>query len=240
MPITVHSEPASSGEGEGAELMQKWKTHVAIPIGNRYLCFVDYLRGMLLCDITGMNTYNHRPLKLRYVPLPGDNIWSDKGRQTRNVAAAGANTVRLVTVDPRCCCGGPGRTWCVRGRFAFTVTAWTLSLMEEEDELSSATWVKDGVLDCEDVWGFPGYGGIPKVSLEYPIVSAENPDVVCFIVCENHYAPSEEMKVWIVEVNVRTKELISTMPRTTDPWRANYHIAARLRWYLIGRTGFLE
>jgi hypothetical protein len=36
-------------------------------------------------------------------------------------------------------------------------------------------WVKDGVLDCEDLWALPSYMGLPRVKLELPTVSAEPP-----------------------------------------------------------------
>ncbi|OEL22323.1 hypothetical protein BAE44_0016658 [Dichanthelium oligosanthes] len=213
VPVVL-DEMASSGKG-AAKLMQEWETDAAIPIGDRFLCFVDYLRGMLLCDTADMES---RPLTLRYVPLPvapAGHFWSDEWpcmRRSRNLSAAGAGAVRFVSVDPRCCCGGPGSTTCKRGWFAFTVTTWTLSLPMDDGEPSATTWVKDGVLDCEELWAFPAYDGLPRVHLEHPIVSSDDPDVVCFTVCEDHYVNSSEEKVWMLEVNTRSKELLSAIP----------------------------
>lgn len=80
-------------------------------------------------------------------------------------------------------------------KFFFTVTRWTLSLMEDYDE---PRWVKDGVLDCEEVWGLSGYQGIPQVSLQYPIVSSVNPDIVCFNVSEDRYVSSKRKSPYLV------------------------------------------
>ena len=109
VPIVYDGEAASSGAGEGARLMLDRQTDAAVPAGDRFLCFVDYLRGVLLCDTAAdMGT-------LRYVPLPveaPDHVWRDdlhRVRRTRSLSAA-AGAVRFVSVAPRCCCGGPGRT----------------------------------------------------------------------------------------------------------------------------------
>ena len=79
--------------------------------------------------------------------------------------------MRFVSVESRCCCGAAGDSTCDRGRFLFTVTAWTLSLAA-----AAATWVKDGMLDCEELWAMPGYGGLPRLS--HPVVSCDDLDVV--------------------------------------------------------------
>jgi len=110
------------------------------------------------------------------------------------------------------------------------VTTWTLSLATGGAGEPLAAWVKDGVLDCEEVWGFPALQGIPRAHLENPIVSSDDPDVVCFTVREDHCAGATERKVWMVEVNIRSKEVLSAFPCTIDPCRAESHIAVKLNW----------
>ncbi|RLM69890.1 hypothetical protein C2845_PM17G03310 [Panicum miliaceum] len=207
---------ADMASGGGARLMRDWETEAAFPASDRFLCFVDYLRGVLLCDTAAdMGT-------LRYVPLPvevPDHVWGgerDRTRGTRSLsAAAGAAgcAVWFVSIDPRCCCGGPGTTWCARGRFAFPVTTWTLSLSAGAVD-EPATWVKDSVLDCEEVWAFPAFRSIPRVRLENPVVSSDDPDV----------------KVWMVKVNMRSKEMLSAFPCTPEPWRAESNVPVKLKW----------
>ena len=36
------------------------------------------------------------------------------------------------------------------------------------------------MLDCEELWAMPGYEGLPRVPPVCPVVSPDNPDVVCF------------------------------------------------------------
>ncbi|CAD6342166.1 unnamed protein product [Miscanthus lutarioriparius] len=79
----------------------------------------------------------------------------------RNLAAAGPGAVRLVSVAPR---SGPGKTSCERSTFAFNVTTWTLTLRTEE----AMVWVKDGVLDCDELWQLPNYGHLPRVAPTVP------------------------------------------------------------------------
>ena len=93
---------------------------------------------------------------------------------------AGAAAVRFVSVDPRCCCGGPGRGTCPHSTFAFTGTTWTMSLTTATEEEERMVWAVDGVLDCEELWAMPGYEGLPRVPPVCPVVSPDNPDVVCF------------------------------------------------------------
>ena len=53
------------------------------------------------------------------------------------------------------------------------------------DDDEPMTWVKDGVMDCEELWAMPGYGGIPRVHPQHPIVSLDNADVVCLKVARD-------------------------------------------------------
>ncbi|OEL22324.1 hypothetical protein BAE44_0016656 [Dichanthelium oligosanthes] len=220
VPI-VHED---GGQGDG--LPHWWESVAAIPVGDRYLCWVNYLDGFLLCDMADMAS----PSKLRYVRLPVNNVYKDEeGRRgyasnhdkptlrcSRNMCAAGAGAVRFVSVDSRCCCGGPGWSSCPRSRFAFTVTTWTLTLRMDEP----MTWVKDGVLDCDELWALPEYGSVPRVPLEYPVVSSDDPDVVCFMVRNDYSSYRKERKVWMLEVDTRSKRLRSVLPCNIDPYKA--------------------
>jgi hypothetical protein len=43
-----------------------WETDAVVPIGDRFLCWVDYYSGLMLCDV-----FDDEPV-LRYVSLPVD------------------------------------------------------------------------------------------------------------------------------------------------------------------------
>ncbi|TVT96814.1 hypothetical protein EJB05_57953, partial [Eragrostis curvula] len=216
--------------GKPRKLMEGWSTDVVVPVADRFLCWVDYLRGFLLGDMA-----EDTP-ELRYIPLPFeppvDSFDFDRRpnmKRSRSLGAAGAASVKFVTVESRCCCGGPGRTTCVRGRFAFTVTTWTLNLTTKNEPM--AAWVKDGMLDCEELWPLPGYKSLPRVPVEYPIVSVDDPDVVCFTVCSDYrsYLDSEVRKVWFMEVDMRSKALRSVVPCTGKDRPEGYNVPLKLQ-----------
>ncbi|KAL6653493.1 hypothetical protein ACP70R_009071 [Stipagrostis hirtigluma subsp. patula] len=226
VPIIHGDDDAGGGEP------RRWRTADAVvSVGDRFLCWVNLAGGFLLCDMAGDEA---RP-KLRRVALPvgppneSGHYYTVIGhrpclRQSRNMGAAGsgAAAVRFVSIDSRCCCGGPGTSTCERSRFAFTVTTWTMTLSTDEP----MTWVKDSVLDCEELWGLPGYEGLPRVPPQYPIVSSDNPDIVCFMICEGYSDP----KTWMIEVDTRSKTLMSIVGCTTNPWEVDSHLPVKLRW----------
>ena len=124
LPIVHH-------EGDG-ELRRWTEMNAVTPVGSRFMCWVEYTSGFLVCDMA------ENP-KLRYVPLlllaprtrHRSSDWPDM-HYCRNLAAAGLGVVRFVSVAPRCFYGGPGTTTCERSSFAFNVTTWTLVLRMEE------------------------------------------------------------------------------------------------------------
>ncbi|CAL4982181.1 unnamed protein product [Urochloa decumbens] len=132
-------------------------------------------------------------------------------RDSENMGAAGPGAVRFVAIEPRCCCGGFGRSSCPRSRYAFKLTTWTLTLTMDEP----VTWVKESVMDCEELWGLPGYEGIPRVHLQYPVVSLDNPDVVSFRVVSN-----TDRKAWTIQVDTRRKLLLAAVQCAIDPRRS--------------------
>ncbi|CAO2147942.1 unnamed protein product [Urochloa humidicola] len=210
--------------------LPKWpKLDAAMPVGNRFMCWVDYVSGFFVCDMADETTSS----KVVYVPLPvppPEARWHHNERpqmqNCRNLAAAGSDTVRFVSVASRCCCGGPGKTECERSRFAFNVTTWSLTLRTDGPMM----WVKDGVLDCDEIWKLPNYGSLPRVAPRYPIVSSDNPDVVCFIVCENNFFIDDADKTeWMIMIDTRRKELLSVLRGDTDLY-TDSRVPVKLRW----------
>ncbi|KAG0528987.1 hypothetical protein BDA96_05G059300 [Sorghum bicolor] len=201
VPIVEHCR-----EGSSELLQQPWHwwlsfiAHAAVPVGNRFLCWVDYNSGFIVCDMADEETP-----KLRYVPLPATKLRYRRCRCT--LGAAGADAVRFVSVTPPPCS-------------SFNVTIWTLTLSTEE----ATTWVKDVVLDCDEIWKWrlPNYGRLPHDKhLEYPLVSSDDPDVICF-----------RMEGMAVQINTRSKKLLSVIPSgSRDQHKLrDISIAAKLRW----------
>jgi hypothetical protein len=212
---------------------------VVITVGDRYLCWVDYEKGFFLCDMA-----DEASPKVRYVPVPAevsrccssgdlipdyelnDDVFHIK--YSMKMGSAGASKVRFVSISPHCCCGGPGRSTCAHSRFAFTVTTWTMDLSMDVE--SPLTWVKDGEIDCEEVWTLPGYEGLPRANLECPVVSLDDPNVVCFLVSNRYFATYEDQQVWMIQLNIKTKTLLSVVLFSNDPRRAYHHLPAQLQY----------
>nr|CAB3491034.1 unnamed protein product [Digitaria exilis] len=207
-PVPIIQDDGSSTE----RLRTRGGRDTIITLGDRFLCWVRYETGFLLCDMA-----DEESPKVRYVPLPPGVCWAPKGyddgepKHSKNMGAAGASTVRFVSIDPHCCCGGPGRSTCVRSRYAFTIKTWAMNLTMDDPLM----WVKDGEIDGEEIWGQPGYEGLPQANLECPIVSLDDPNIVCFLVNNCPFVNSyEDRKVWTIKLNIKTKALLSAVQYT--------------------------
>ncbi|CAL4985590.1 unnamed protein product [Urochloa decumbens] len=200
----------------------------ALSVGERFLCLFGYERGFYLCDLA-----DEASPKVQFVPLPpdvmnrcGDDSDDDDRKISKNMGAAGSSAVRYVSVDVHCCCGGPGRSTCVGSRYAFTINSWIMDLCSIDNE--PLTWVKDGEIDCEELWALPGYEGLPRADVQCPVVSLDDPDIVCFLVSNYEFVSYEDYKVWMIQLNVKTKTLLSVVQFAKEPWRAYYHFPAKL------------
>lgn len=48
-------------------------------------------------------------------------------------------------------------------------------------------WEKDAVVDCSDLWDLDAYRLLPRLPMDFPVVSIDDPDVVCFLVSEHNH-----------------------------------------------------
>ncbi|XBI35056.1 hypothetical protein VPH35_120791 [Triticum aestivum] len=198
--------PVLHGDGKRQEL-SFWQTDAVIPVGDRFLYWVDYCRGVIFSD-----AWEEMP-QLRYVSLPVEPQLERRsqhsgGWSNRRVCTTdGGGAVRFVQVFPRCCCGCPGATFCSRSRYAFNITTWTLRM----DDMT--TWDKVGVVDSDELWSLPGYGGVlPRIRPLYPIVSLDDPDVLCFMVHKVPYHMEDvdgDHTIRLIEVDTKRMELRS-------------------------------
>ncbi|KAK3135815.1 hypothetical protein QOZ80_5BG0423740 [Eleusine coracana subsp. coracana] len=63
----VKDTRARGGKAKFGDLRGWWETHVVLPYGS-YLCWVDYYRGIIFCDV------NHNSPDLQYLPLPLEHV----------------------------------------------------------------------------------------------------------------------------------------------------------------------
>ncbi|CAM0909030.1 unnamed protein product [Alopecurus aequalis] len=185
-----------------------WDTDKVIPVGDQFLFWVDYYRGIIYSDV-----WEETP-ELRYISLPvkpDPRSYHKYGRGVssyRTVCAAdGGGAVRFVEVFPRCCCGCRGTTFCTRSSYAFNITTWALRM----DDMT--TWDKVGVVDCNELWSLPGYKGVvPRIIPKYPTMSIDDPNVLCFMVrkIEKHEDDVEgDLAIRLIEFDTRLIELRS-------------------------------
>ncbi|CAL4989288.1 unnamed protein product [Urochloa decumbens] len=226
-------EPVPIIRDEGGKDIEQLHTqcgrNTVIPLGDRFLCWVKYISGFLLCDME-----DEESPKVRYVPLPPGVCWDPKGyerdmsiKHSKNMGAVGPSAVGFVSIDPRCCCGGTGKSTCSHSRYAFTINTWLMDINSIKEPL---TWVKDGEIDCEELWRLPGYEGLPRANPMCPIVCLDNPDVVCFLVSNNAFVSSydyEDRKRWMIQLNIKTKQL-SVVPYNDDRRGAYDHLPVTL------------
>ncbi|KAE8820353.1 hypothetical protein D1007_01786 [Hordeum vulgare] len=188
-----------------------WETDAVIPVGDRFLYWVDYYRGVIFSD-----PWEETP-QLRYVSLPVEPSLKRRprhhapGSSYRGLCATdGGGAVSFVEVCPRCCCGCPGATFCSRSRYAFNITTWTLRI---DDHM--ATWDKVSMVDCEELWSLPGYGSVvPRIRPQYPMVSLDDPNVLCFMVHKIEYRMEDvdgDHVIRMIEVDTKRMELRSVI-----------------------------
>jgi hypothetical protein len=138
---------------------------------------------------------------VRYVRLPMD---PHEGLATsnRNVCTtAGGCTLKFVNIFGRCCCGAAASCGCERSRHAYTIHTWTMRMGNGDME-----WVKDCLVDATELWALEAYKGLPCDSLDRPVVSLDEPEVICFRLRDTKYG---SRTLWQIMVNMRSKTIHS-------------------------------
>ncbi|CAO2148019.1 unnamed protein product [Urochloa humidicola] len=210
------TRPPIDGDDDGEGVLSSWQNHIVIPVRDE-LCWVDLSRGLLLCKV-----FDESP-GLRYVPLPVDPA-SFLRPSLRNVCiTGGGSTIKFVNIFARCCCGVAATTRCPHSRHAYTVHTWTL-------RMDDMTWVMDSVLDATQLWALDDYKGLPRVELDYPIVSMDDPHAICFTVCERMHEKGGDGTVWRIAVDMRSKTLQSVL-RDPQGSSCEHQIPSRVSSY---------
>ncbi|KAG2560561.1 hypothetical protein PVAP13_8KG102344 [Panicum virgatum] len=260
------------GGDDGDGLVVASLTVVVVSVsGSGLLCWVPdgSRRGLIFC-----NVLDEAPV-LRHVPFPpveeeaeaqADHTQSRRGL-THDVRAAADGTVRLVTVTPRCCCGGSGVTLCRRSSNAYTIMraivvklhmssnsgimpqiaiadysgsysgrfktlTWTLST-------DTMAWAMDAMVDATELWALHAAKALPRAQPAYPIiVSADEPHLVFFIVCESFYTKrkyASDTTEWMILVDTRSKTIWSVRrhDRGCGSWRGRIFLPSDLSDYFI-------
>ncbi|CAN6374478.1 unnamed protein product [Urochloa humidicola] len=67
----------------------------------------------------------------------------------------------------------------------------------------------DGVLDASQLWNLDAYKGLPRVELDYPVVSLDEPHAICFVVCRANHENDDDKRMRVVMIDMRSKTLRS-------------------------------
>ncbi|KAJ1274671.1 hypothetical protein BS78_05G079600 [Paspalum vaginatum] len=202
----------SHGDAKTAkELLSSWTTCTVLPVGDSLLCWVDVHSWHLLC-----NVFEDSPV-LQHVPLPAESAAMPLSglRPCRDVCVTVGGTVKFISVDPRCCCGGIGSTHCQRSRHAYTINTWTL-------RMDGMVWVMDAMVDATELWALDAYKGIPRVPLLHPIVSMDDddPHVICFLTG------------FLILVDTRRKGILSVYRQSNGLHLSTDILPSRVSYYL--------
>ncbi|CAL4919512.1 unnamed protein product [Urochloa decumbens] len=167
--------PIRHGEGK-AEDLNWWETDAVIAFGDS-ICWVDYLRGMLFCDIFSSK------LDLRYVPLP---VTPYEGNRHPELGDRDVFAYRSVCVTQD---GGAIKfvdaatsdLW-FYGNPSYssspsTITSWIMS----DDKL---TWMIDGAIEIHKFFDLTSCLGLPQMQPKFPLVDMKYPQTVYFALKE--------------------------------------------------------
>uniref|UniRef100_A0A0E0F326 DUF1618 domain-containing protein n=1 Tax=Oryza meridionalis TaxID=40149 RepID=A0A0E0F326_9ORYZ len=224
---SVKRAPISRGSsGSSRELSAPWENDMAVPVGDRLLCYVDLHHGVIIVsDVFGDRDPGHP--RLRYVPFPVDppikSLQADEDSRgcpnvSRTVGAVvtgdgGGAALKFVDISPRCCCGSLGKyTTCDRSSQAFAIRTWTLRI----HHLRDMAWEMDAMIDATELWSLDAYAGLPLARPEYPAVSMDDPHLICVAVTgvrqeggRTYYADGDSS---LIMVDTRRKTIRSVPP----------------------------
>nr|TKW37481.1 hypothetical protein SEVIR_1G049700v2 [Setaria viridis] len=172
-----------------------WRTDKVFPFYG-LMCFVDYHRGILLCDVFAAGSP-----ELRFLPFPEIEVWDDEydychGRrlpEAYRTVDVSRGLMRFVDVSD--------------GLFGRRRNPLTTPEME---------WEKDSVLQVQDLWN-SSYefrrSPLPRRAPEFPTVCRHDPDVVQFALLD---PKCRTKNAWVIMVDTRQMELQAYVPYTNQ------------------------
>ncbi|RLN27838.1 uncharacterized protein C2845_PM05G09700 [Panicum miliaceum] len=213
--------PIRHGEGERHHL-HLWQTDAVVALGDGCLCWVDYLRGVLLCDVSGDD-----PGEVRYVPLPvrpySDPDLGGRARLAafRSLSAvttttednnSNAATLKFVDVAPNNIwfAGTPEHPFVTPRRN--TITTWTLG----RDRRS---WTDADAVDDDAFYALIKDTHLPIVRPELPLVDARDPQTIYFVMqtgplhpCSDRYGDAGSKPTFLIAVDMPSKTIAGYLP----------------------------
>lgn len=180
-----------------------WQTDTVIPV-NRWLCWVDYERGILFYDVFGEPSptviFSQFPLD----KFPDNNTrskdccWLYRSMSTTRDGGAllFINVARNDKVGYGALKAGAG----------FTIRCHSLMLCNiTEPNMVGGVWEEDYTVTSDELWS-ANPGRLPHAILMFPQVDMDRPHVVHFVISEFGYV---RKKMWLVTIDMSTRRVES-------------------------------
>nr|CAB3445330.1 unnamed protein product [Digitaria exilis] len=190
----------SAGDADLCQI-RWWYTDAVIPF-DKWLCWVDYQRGILLCDMSKLP--NHPTVSfiwfpLDKLPISGNRNGTstccyravsvvDRGRKLKFVNITRQDGVPFAALKP-----GTG----------FTVTCHTLVLGGD----GSMAWKEDYTVTSGELWEANTPDRLPRHILMFPRVNMDRPHVAHFLSVEFGFV---NKKMWLVSIDMSTRTVESS------------------------------
>ncbi|CAN6236854.1 unnamed protein product [Urochloa humidicola] len=176
--------------------LSRWMTGAIIPF-QRWLCWVDYQKGCLFCDVSSKVP----TISFLWFPLDKSPPLTNTYKTTHTFFSGGVSVVdhgrllKFVNVAPN-----DGLMYgALRPDAGFTITCHTLVLGD-----GSMEWKEDYTITSDDLRGHLPYGGIPM----FPRVDMDRPHVVHFHYIDFGYGRVVN-KMWVLSIDMSTKTVES-------------------------------
>ncbi|KAF8676758.1 hypothetical protein HU200_011862 [Digitaria exilis] len=200
--IPVHQRPSLD-----ADLQQIcwWHNDAVVPF-DKWLCWIDYHRGILLCDMSKLP--NHHPtvsyiwFPLDKLPDSGTSCWAstsffravsvvDHGRVLKFVNVTRHDGIHFAPLQP-----GTG----------FTITCHTLVVLDS----GGMAWEEDYTVTSGELWEANSPDRLPRHILMFPQVDMDRPRVAHFLSIEFGIGyVKRNKKMWVVSIDMSTKTVES-------------------------------
>ncbi|KAG2653383.1 hypothetical protein PVAP13_1NG453900 [Panicum virgatum] len=179
---SVRVEFLSTNDPGDADLFQIcwWYTDAVIPF-DKWLCWIDYHRGILFCD---MSKLPNQPT-VSFICCYRAVSVVDSGRALKFVNITRDDGIPFAALKP-----GTG----------FTITCHTLMLGG-----GSMAWKEDYTVTSGELW--EANTRLPRQILMFPRVDIDRPHVAHFLSVQFGYAANKKM--WVVSIDMSTKTVES-------------------------------
>ncbi|XBI85099.1 hypothetical protein VPH35_093295 [Triticum aestivum] len=204
-------------EVPAGHLPDLWWTDEVLAFDGRFLCWVDYFSGVVLCDFAK----NIDSQVFHFVPFPLRIKYRHEARFPRyfpgrfRSVSISQGMMRYVHIDndfhetiysdchqPK----RPKRSPEQRQR-PKKITIWTFNMTDGNFKFE---WEVHRVINLDCLWAQFGYQalGLPRRLPEFPIVSVGDPDVMCCLLRKKEF----EGKAWMIMVDMNHVYLRSCTP----------------------------